>query len=59
MTEERLLKRNEVENMVGMKKTKLYHEIKKGRFPQPIRRSQRDVVWVKSEVQEYILNLIA
>ncbi len=53
MTQERLLKLTEVENLVGFKKTWIYSEVNKGRFPAPIAvaRSSR---WRLSEVNAWI-----
>lgn len=55
---ERLLRRPEVEKMVGMKKTALYDAIKAGDFPAPRKRG-RDSLWPLSDVQSYIQSFLS
>lgn len=55
---ERLIRLPEVLDMVGMKKTKWYGGIKKGIYPQAIKRSPRDVVWRFSDIQQVVLDTV-
>lgn len=57
--EERLIKLPEVLATVGMKKTAWYEGIKAGKYPKPIKRSPRDVVWPMSAVQKIVSDTIA
>ena len=50
----RILRLPAVEDVTGIKKTKIYDEIKQGRFPQPVRLGTRSVGWLADEVQLWI-----
>jgi Predicted transcriptional regulator len=52
--QERLLRIGEVENLVGLKKTKLYGLITEGRFPAAIHLGTRSVRWKLSDIQSWI-----
>lgn len=52
--QERLLKREEVEQMLGIRKTHLYAMIERGEFPRPIRVGANAVRWKLSTVSEWI-----
>jgi len=49
-----LLRRYQVERLVGLKKTAIYTMIKKGEFPKPVRLSDRAVAWKQEEIEEWI-----
>ena len=51
---DRVLRRKEVNSMVGLGTTKIYELIAEGRFPKPIKLSVRSVGWLESEVQAWI-----
>jgi prophage regulatory protein len=44
------LRRPEVEQLTGLKRTRLYELIKAGEFPKPVRISDWAVAWIASEV---------
>lgn len=50
----RILRLPAVEDVTGIKKTKIYDEIKNGRFPQPVRLGTRSVGWLADEIQDWI-----
>jgi len=51
---DRILRKPEVLEMVGLRSTALYEAISEGRFPKPIQLTKRSVGWLESEVQEWI-----
>ncbi|WP_425493954.1 helix-turn-helix transcriptional regulator [Lysobacter gummosus] len=52
---ERLLRRKEVEEKVGLKKTAIYQRIAKGVFPVPVPDEDGTTVrWLDSEIRAYI-----
>ena len=50
----RLLRREEVESLVGLKRSSLYREMRAGRFPLPPRIGPRAVRWPASEIQSWL-----
>lgn len=54
---DRILRRHEVQRLVGVGSTKLYELIREGRFPPPVRLTGRTVGWRESEVQAWIDSL--
>lgn len=50
----RLLRRPEVEARVGLGRSALYRLISEGRFPAPVRLTDRAVAWHEEEVDEWI-----
>ena len=56
---ESLLRLPEVEAIVGLKKSKLYHLIKVGNFPPPVRLGKRSVRWKSSVIHSWIESLTA
>jgi prophage regulatory protein len=56
---ERLLRIEEVEHLVGLRRSAIYAAIAAGTFPRPIKISERAVAWVKSDVQKWISDRIA
>ncbi len=52
-----LLRLKEVEERTGVKKSKIYADIKKGEFPSPVRLGPKSVAWRSDEIQEWIDNL--
>lgn len=55
---ERLLPLVEVEQLTGIKKTTVYHLIRLGEFPPPIRLTRRASRWPASHVQAWIAERI-
>lgn len=51
---DRILRKPEVLQMVGLGNTALYEAISENRFPRPVRLSKRSVGWLESEVQQWI-----
>ena len=56
---ESLLRLPEVENVVGIKKSKIYSLLQEGQFPAPVRLGPRSVRWKASAVSAWIANLTA
>ena len=54
MPTERLLRRQDVEGLVGLKHSALYRWMKTGDFPCPVRLGARAVRWRQSDVQEWM-----
>ncbi len=50
----RLLRRKDVENAVGLKRSSIYELMKKGEFPRPIRIGQKAVGWLEHEVDDWL-----
>ncbi|GAB5447992.1 helix-turn-helix transcriptional regulator [Gymnodinialimonas sp.] len=51
---ERLLRRREVEGLIGLKRSKLYQMIREGLFPAPVKLTERAVAWRASDVSAWI-----
>jgi prophage regulatory protein len=51
---ERLLRKQQVCDLIGLRPTSLYMLVRAGRFPQPIRLSPQTVRWSESEVSAWI-----
>jgi prophage regulatory protein len=54
---EQLLPLTDVENITGLKKSKLYQLIAEDGFPKPYRLGARSVRWKSSDIQAWISNL--
>lgn len=54
---ERLLRLNQVEEVVGYKKSKIYELVKDGFFPQPVKLGTRAVRWRESAISQWIDSL--
>lgn len=59
MTQEKIIRISKVMDMTGMKRSTIYHHIKNGTFPRPIRIAARSSGWIASEVNEWIESKIA
>lgn len=51
---ERLLRRGDVESLIGLRRSKLYAMVRAGEFPAPVKLSSRAVAWRASEVHAWI-----
>ena len=51
---ERLIRRQEVEEMTGLSRSTIYRYLKAGRFPRPVRIGRRAVRWRHSVVVAHI-----
>ncbi len=54
---DRLLKRVEVEKIVGMGTTTIYRKINDGTFPRPVNQGTKLARWRESDVQAWIASL--
>jgi prophage regulatory protein len=50
----RLLRLPAVLELVGLGRSRIYDLVSEGRFPAPVRLSDRAVAWVASEVDEWV-----
>lgn len=50
----RILRLPHVENLVGLRKTKIYDLMKAGQFPKPVALSPRARGWIEAEVVAWI-----
>jgi len=55
----RLLRRRQVEELVGLRRSALYALVAAGRFPKPIHLTVRAVAWLENEVFAWIAARIA
>lgn len=56
---ERLLRLNEVEMMVGLRKSSIYDLMRRGEFPAAVKLSRRAVCWSSSAIDRWISERIA
>ena len=56
---ERLLPIEQVTDLVGLKKSKLYELIREKRFPEPLRLGTRTVRWPETRVRAWVAARIA
>lgn len=54
MSEERILRRREVELMTGRSRSSIYEDVRSGQFPAPVRLGKSAVGWRQSEVERWI-----
>lgn len=54
MPTERLLRRQDVEGLVGLKHSALYRWMKTGDFPRPVRLGGRAVRWRLSDIEDWM-----
>ena len=52
--DDRLLRREEVESRVGLKRSSIYREMRAGRFPIPVKVGERAVRWPASEIEAWL-----
>lgn len=57
MNSDELLTRRQVEQRVALGRSALYREMRAGRFPLPVRVSQRAVRWRSGEIEAWIAGL--
>ncbi len=50
----RLIRRQEVEEMTGLKRSAIYLNVQKGEFPTPVKIGRRAVAWIEEEIQEWV-----
>ena len=51
---DRLMRREEVESRVGLKRSSIYREMRAGRFPLPIKVGPRAVRWPLTEIEAWL-----
>lgn len=56
LTENRLLRRPEVEQLVGLKTSALYANMKAGLFPRPVKIGKRGVAWRSADIAAFLQN---
>lgn len=54
--DEMLLRRRDVERLVGLKKSAIYLLMSEGLFPRPVRVGKRCVAWRSSDLKKWISN---
>jgi prophage regulatory protein len=54
-----ILRRNDVEKRVGLKRSSIYALIAKDAFPKPIELSQRSRGWIEAEIDDWIESRVA
>ena len=54
MLDDRLLRREDVEELTGISRSALYRMMRAGEFPEPIRIGPRAVRWRQSELREFL-----
>jgi len=54
MNTNKLIRRNEVERITGLKRSSIYLKIKEGDFPKPIKLGMRAVAWLEADVMQWI-----
>ncbi|WP_082450882.1 helix-turn-helix transcriptional regulator [Sphingomonas sp. Leaf22] len=52
--QDNLLRGSTVISRTGIPRSTIYHMMKQGRFPLPVRISQRSVRWRESDIQNFI-----
>jgi len=53
----RLLRRPEVERLVGLKRSTIYDLMARGEFPRPVRIGIRAVAWAESDICDWVASL--
>ena len=54
---DRMLRRDEVERIVGLSVASIYRKMSDGQFPRPRKIGPRGVRWPESAIQEWMANL--
>jgi prophage regulatory protein len=52
--DQRLLRRPEVERLVGLSRSTIYAMMRRGEFPLPVRLSARAVAWRRSDLDDWL-----
>jgi prophage regulatory protein len=50
----RMLRRKEVENRTGLKRSTIYENMAKGTFPRPVRIGEKIVCWPEHEIESWL-----
>jgi prophage regulatory protein len=54
-----ILRRNQVEARVGLRRSTIYQAIAEGTFPAPVRLGARSVGWLAHEVERWLADRVA
>ena len=54
--EARILRRREVERLTLLSRASIYHQMRMGTFPRPLKLGRRAVAWRADEIHEWIAN---
>lgn len=54
----RFLRLNEVQERVGLGRTSIYKMMSEGKFPKPVNTLGRNVAWLDSEIDEWMMDRI-
>jgi prophage regulatory protein len=54
---DRLLRQPEVTRLTGLKRSTLYSLMSKGKFPRPVKITEKAVAWRFSEIRQWISSL--
>ena len=57
LTQKRLLRREDVEQVTGLRRSSLYERVAGGSFPAPVKIGKRAVRWRYGDILEWIENL--
>jgi prophage regulatory protein len=57
MTDYRFMRLKEILTIIPISRTAWWSGVKSGRFPQPIRLTERTVAWRSDEIEEVVLRL--
>lgn len=52
----KVLNLTQVRQLVGRSKSSIYSDMKRNRFPKPIRLSKRRVAWQEQDITPYMIN---
>ena len=52
--QEQLLRRCDVENIIGLSRSAIYALMEEGQFPRPVRIGKRAVAWRRSEIEAWM-----
>lgn len=58
-TQQRLIRRKEVQAKTGLGVSSIYALMKVGKFPQSLNISERRVAWIEAEIDQWIVERIA
>jgi len=53
-TNKTILRRPQVESKVGLGRSAIYRLIQLGRFPKPVKLTEKSVGWIESEIDQWI-----
>ena len=52
----RILRRSEIETVIGLSRSSIYNMMAEGTFPKPMRLGRRAVGWLESDVTDWLSN---